>query len=118
MSTGLYGNYPSGREAAFAAHEAAQARARTDQTREHLALLAAQADTAAATLDSALAEIKTLRTYLLANIERLGGDRAHNWDLQADLGNAETALWAAAQKARTVSRHARAGLDSEAMEGV
>jgi len=89
-----------------------------DQTREHLALLAAQADTAAATLNSALEEVKTLRTYLLANIERLGGDRAHNWDLQADLGNAETGVYAAASKARTIARHARAGIGNEAMEGV
>jgi hypothetical protein len=88
------------------------------QDREHLALLAAQADTAAATLTSALEELKTLRTYLLASIERIGGDREYNWDLQADLGNAETAIWAASQKARTVSRHARAGIDNQAMEGV
>lgn len=88
------------------------------QTREHLALLAAQADTAAATLTSALEEVKTLRTYLLANIERLGGDRTHNWDLQADLGHAETGIYVAAQKARTVSRHAHAGIDNQAMEGV
>lgn len=71
--------------------------------------LADQAEAVADGLHAQLDAVKDLCDALLLHIEDLGGDRAHNWDLQAELGYAQTALYAAAQRARTVARHARSG---------
>ena len=74
--------------------------------------LAEQAETVADKLHVCIAELKTLRERMLAHIEELGGDREYNWALQADIGYAETTVYSASYKARTVARHARAGRDT------
>ena len=74
--------------------------------------LATQAETVADRLHVCIAELKTLRDSMLAHIEEMGGDREYNWDLQADIGYAETAVYTISYKARTVARHARAGMDA------
>lgn len=71
-----------------------------------LKLLAEQAIAAAQALDSALEAVQGLRSHMLAHIDELSGDREFNWQLQADLGNAESAVFSTAYKARTVARHA------------
>ncbi len=76
----------------------------TETDLERLAVLAEQT---ADQLHGALNDVQTLRTRMLSLIEEMGGDRTYNWDLQADLGNAETGIWSASQKARTIARNAR-----------
>jgi len=44
------------------------------------------------------------------HIDDLGGDRAYNWSLNADLGYAQTALHSLSVKTRAVASHAREGL--------
>jgi hypothetical protein len=58
-------------------------------------------------LHACLDQLKTLRERMLLHIEDLGGDREHNWDLQADLARAVDAVYFASIKARVVARHAR-----------
>lgn len=72
-----------------------------------LSRMADEAEMLADTLHAALTRLQALRASMLLHIEELAGDRDHNWDIQADLGNAETPIHATAQKARTLSRHAR-----------
>lgn len=69
--------------------------------------LAQQAEATADRLHACLDDLKTLHARLLLHIEEIGGDRAHNWDLQADIARSIDAVYTASVKSRTVARHAR-----------
>jgi hypothetical protein len=76
-----------------------------------LAMLAEQGETVADKLHAVIADVQNLRDALITNIDEVGGDREYNWALQADIGDALTAIYSASYKARTVARHAKAGKD-------
>jgi len=72
--------------------------------------LAVQAHEAHQRLHDCIALVQGLRDSLLAVIDELPGDREYKWDLQADLGHALTAIYAASTKAATVARLARSAV--------
>lgn len=75
-----------------------------------LTSIADQAEAIADALHAQLGELQRLCDSLPAHLDDLGGDRAYNWSLNADLGYAQTALHTLAVKTRTVASHAREGL--------
>lgn len=80
-------------------------------SREHaLTSIAERAEAIADALHAQLAELQRLCDSLPSHIDDLGGDRAYNWSLNADLGYAQTALHSLSVKTRAVASHAREGL--------
>ena len=78
---------------------------------DELEALAVQAVTVADGLQQMIGELRDLtdRMLSLELIDDMGGDRAYNWELQADLANAQGFVYSTSAKARQVSRHARSG---------
>jgi hypothetical protein len=87
---------------------------RTNRDSE-LEALAVQAEVVADGLHQMIGELRSLtdRMLSLELIDDMGGDRAYNWALHADLAYAQNAVYSTSVKARQVSRHARYGKEDE-----